>query len=113
MKFRFAIGVLIFALGLPAVASAAVKVWDGGGADANWMTRENWVGDLAPVPGEDSLEFPEGAARKSNSNNFPSASVFPGIHFSGASGGYVLSGNLLLLGGAVTSANTSGTNTIS
>ena len=113
MEVRLAITMLVFVLTLPRVASAGVKVWDGGGADANWMTKENWVGDVAPVPNEDSLEFPDGAARKSNSNNFPAGSLFLGIHFSGATAGYVLSGQLVVLGGPVTSANTSGTNIVS
>src|SRR5688572_974686 len=112
MQLRIAIAVLLLAVGLPAEASAAVKVWDGGGADSNWMTKENWVGDVAPIPNEDSLEFPAGAARKTNSNNFPSGSLFLGIHFSGPTGGYVLSGQLLLLGGPLTSSNTSGSNAI-
>ena len=112
MKTRLAICLWVLLLVLPRVASAAVKVWDGGGADSNWMTKENWVGDAVPVPNEDSLEFPEGAARKANSNNFPSGSLFLGIHFSGSTGGYVLSGQLLLLSGPLTSSNTAGNNTI-
>ena len=36
----------------PAVAS-----WDGGGADNHWTTAANWVGDVAPQPGDD-LVFP-------------------------------------------------------
>ena len=36
---------------------SAVKTWDGGGADANWQTAANWVGDIAPVAGDD-LVFP-------------------------------------------------------
>jgi autotransporter-associated beta strand protein len=111
MTIRLVICTLI-AVFLPRIASADIRVWDGGGADANWTTTQNWVGDLAPVPGQDSLEFPEGAARKANFNNFPASSLFLGIHFSGASAGYVLSGQSLLLGGTVTSSNTSGYNTI-
>jgi hypothetical protein len=30
----------------------AVATWDGGGVDPNWSTAENWVGDVAPSPGD-------------------------------------------------------------
>jgi hypothetical protein len=50
MKLRFAIGMLVFVLLVPRVASAAVRVWDGGGVDANWMTPANSVGDVAAIP---------------------------------------------------------------
>ena len=40
----------------------AVATWDGGGPDNNWTTAANWVGDVAPQPGDD-LVFPQGAAR--------------------------------------------------
>jgi hypothetical protein len=40
----------------------AVVDWDGGGADNHWTTAANWVGDVAPQPGDD-LVFPAGAAR--------------------------------------------------
>ena len=112
MKGRLAACIFVVAVVVPRAASAAVKVWDGGGADANWTTKENWVGDVAPEPYVDILEFPDGAARKSNVNNFPAGTLFIGIHFSGAVGGYVLSGNQVLLRGPVTTSNTGGTNTI-
>jgi autotransporter-associated beta strand protein len=113
MRFKLTFVMLMCGLVMPGLAQAAVKVWDGGGADANWMTKENWVGDVAPVSGVDILEFPESAAQKTNYNNYPFASYFFGINFSGATGGYQLSGNLLLLGGPVTSSNSSGTNSMS
>src|SRR5262249_5903192 len=30
---------------------AVTRTWDGGGADDNWTTAANWVGDVAPNPG--------------------------------------------------------------
>jgi autotransporter-associated beta strand protein len=33
-------------------ARAASQVWDGGGADANWSTVTNWVGDPLAAPGD-------------------------------------------------------------
>ena len=31
----------------------AIGTWDGGGADNLWTTAANWVGDVAPQPGDD------------------------------------------------------------
>src|SRR5262245_10606610 len=78
----------------------ATRVWDGGSlVDSNWATAANWVGDVAPTPGVDSLEFPGTAARKTNTNNFVGA-AFVGIAFTGS--GYTLGGNAVALGGDLT-----------
>lgn len=34
-------------------AEAATRTWDGGGADTNWSTAENWSGDAVPGSGDD------------------------------------------------------------
>jgi fibronectin-binding autotransporter adhesin len=50
-------------------ASAATITWDGGSVvDGNWSRAENWAGDVLPVDG-DSLVFPSGAARLTNTND--------------------------------------------
>ena len=64
--------------------------WDGGGANNLWKTKENWVGDVAPLPG-DNLVFPAGAARMVNFNDYPSGIVFASITVSGS--GYHFQGN--------------------
>jgi autotransporter-associated beta strand protein len=74
---------------------AAVRTWDGGGADANWATAANWVGDVAPVAGDD-LVFPAVAPLQSNNNNFPLFTNFNSIKVEG--GAYTISGNLLSIG---------------
>ncbi|MCC6124661.1 MAG: right-handed parallel beta-helix repeat-containing protein [Pirellulales bacterium] len=56
--------------------------WDGGGADNLWTTVANWVGDLAPLPG-DNLVFPAGAARLSNIDDYPPGTIFNSIVVSG------------------------------
>src|SRR5262249_5666999 len=61
-----------------------------------WTTAANWVGDVAPVPGVDDLQFPSTAARKTNTNDFVGA-TFLGIALTGS--GYALGGNALTLGG--------------
>src|SRR5262245_65744041 len=68
----------------------AVATWDGGGADNHWTTAANWVGDVAPAPG-DTLQFPAGAARLVNVNDVPAGTTFGAIGSSGFN--YVLSGN--------------------
>src|SRR4029077_11146797 len=86
----------------------STATWDGGSSNSNnWSDRFNWQGDVAPVGGED-LIFPSGAARMTNSNNFPSGTQFHSITFSGF-GLYTISGgslNMLNLGaGGITSTD--------
>jgi fibronectin-binding autotransporter adhesin len=87
----------------------ATAVWDGGGADNKWLTAQNWVGDVAPSPG-DALWFVGGAARKTNANNFPAATNFASINF--AAGGYILSGARIQLSGDIVGLQSSGNNTL-
>src|SRR5687768_18159222 len=72
------LAILIAALFLTAVLAQPVQpilaggdqVWDGGSStDSNWMTAANWAGDV--ITGGDHLIFPGGAARTTNTNNFP------------------------------------------
>src|SRR5262245_44584539 len=68
------------------------RVWDGGSPlNSNWTTAANWVGDVAPVPGVDALEFPSAAARKANTNDFFVNATFLNITFTGSN--YALGGN--------------------
>src|SRR5437764_13042405 len=76
----------------------AAATWDGGGTDNNWTTAANWVGDIAPAPG-DRLLFPRGAARLTAVNDFPGGTAF---HSLGSPPGqstpaYQLSGNPIAL----------------
>ena len=57
------------------VGTGVTRIWDGGGANALWSNRTNWVGDIAPVEG-DSLRFPNAGARKINTNDYPAFSAF-------------------------------------
>lgn len=86
------------------------RTWDGGGADAFWQTASNWVGDVAPVAG-DQLEFQSGAARKTNQNNFLDGTTFEKITFSG--NGYAISGNKIALGSlGIFDSSSAGANTL-
>jgi fibronectin-binding autotransporter adhesin len=79
--------------GLPDRTFAAVRTWDGGGANDNWTTPNNWVGNVAPVAG-DSLVFPAGF-EGTTVNTFPIDTVFAALT---AAGGYTLSGNRIVVG---------------
>src|SRR5262249_4113198 len=88
----------------------ATRVWDGGSPlNSNWSTAANWVGDVAPIPGVDSLEFPASAARKANTNDFVGA-TFLGLAFTGS--GYALGGNGLTLGGNLSAGPSTANNAI-
>jgi hypothetical protein len=56
--------------------------WTGGGADNKWSTAANWLGGVAPVPG-DNLVFPPGALRMDCVNDYPSSMEFGSIDISG------------------------------
>lgn len=72
-------------------------IWDGGGADNNWMTAANWDNNTAP-PAGDFLIFPTGvpADSRANTNNFPAGTAFASIELRG--NGYIIGGNQLALG---------------
>lgn len=76
-------------LAIHTFAHAALRTWDSGGADDNWSTPQNWVGDVAPVAGDDLL-FPPGA-RMGPMNDFPAGTTFNSIIFS--AGNNTLDGN--------------------
>jgi autotransporter-associated beta strand protein len=86
IKTLFLLTVLLFTTN----AFSAVRTWDGGGADANWQTAGNWVGDVAPVAGDD-LVFPAAAAQQSNNNNFSGFTTFNSLTIEG--GNYTIGGN--------------------
>src|SRR5262249_43464797 len=58
----------------------STRVWDGGGTSLFWSDRFNWVGDVAPVNGDD-LVFPDRIAggvdstKRSSINNIGGWSV--------------------------------------
>ncbi len=66
-------------------------VWDGGGANNNWTTAANWVGDLAPVAG-DALVF--AGTGVTTVNDF-SGTVFESITFN--DNDFKITGNTLTL----------------
>jgi hypothetical protein len=73
----------------------AAATWDGGGADNKWTTAANWVGDVAPQPGDD-LVFPSSSSvpHHSNVNDFPAGTPFHSIDIGP---NYVMTGNAVAL----------------
>lgn len=88
-------------------ATGITKVWSGAGADGNWSTPANWVGNIAPVQGDD-LVFASGVARYTNANNFSPGWSFNSIVFSGSN--YVITGSEIVLGAGLTNSPARGTN---
>src|SRR5262245_26662313 len=93
----------------------ATRVWSGASlVDSNWTTAANWVGNVAPSPGDD-LIFLSGAARLNNTNNFAAGTSFGSLTL--AATGYTLAGNSIALDGGITYSaveiSPSGTSTIS
>jgi len=84
-------------------ASASLCTWDGGGANNLWSNATNWVGDVAPQPGDDLL-FPPGASQDYSQNDFPVNTILNSIAFSGSS--YSISGNTIALNAGIIATNT-------
>src|SRR5882672_8221420 len=76
----------------------AQATWDGGGADNHWTTAANWVGDVAPQPGDD-LVFPGTAQQLTNVNDFPAGTAFGSLQIPQLD--YRLSGNPIALAGGI------------
>lgn len=83
--------------------------WDGGGANANWSTANNWNPDGAPAAGSQLL-FPPGALKLSNTNDYAIDSDFQSLQLSAAN--YTLGGNDLRLSNGILASHASGTNVI-
>ena len=79
-------------------AGLPVFVWDGGGADANWTTAANWNTDQAPFASV-RFVFPEAAAQKTNTNDFPAGTLFDSFDLQGS--GYDIDGNAVVLAAGI------------
>jgi autotransporter-associated beta strand protein len=86
----------------------AVMVWDGSASNA-WSNPANWVGDVAPMAGDD-LVFPASAISYASNNDLPAGTRFNTLLLQG--GGYSITGNAIELAGGLTANQTSGTNTV-
>jgi hypothetical protein len=66
------------------------RIWSGLAPTDHWTSDSNWVGGVAPKPGDD-LIFPTTASQKTNTNDFSSGRNIGSIDFEGA--GFTLQGN--------------------
>ncbi len=84
------------------------STWTGAGGNADWMTPDNWSGDVAPQSGA-SLDFPAGVSNLATVNNFPTGTQFGSIKIDAS--GYALTGNGIGLTQGISTTYTSGTST--
>ena len=87
----------------------AIRTWSGLGADANWSTATNWVGNAAPQA-EDNLVFPlmGGSSGLSATNDYGTGTRFRSVTVSDSRYDIGGSGSITLLEGLVYNATTSG-----
>ena len=83
-------------------ASAAVYTWSGSGTNALWNTGSNWVGNVAPVTGNDLLF--NNSTRTTNTNNITGLNLGT-ITFGNSAGAFSISGSAISLGSIVNSSN--------
>jgi len=87
----------------------SIRVWDGGTSGSGlWSDASNWVGDVAPVAGDD-LVFPVSANDAANTNDLAAGTRFNTVQIQGS--GYNIAGNAIELYGGLTANNASGSNT--
>lgn len=92
--------------GAPGPETVAIppKVWDGGGANNNLNTANNWGFNEAPRQ-FDELLF-AGGTRLTPNNNFTANTEFRALQFSNNAGAFVLGGNIIKLGQGITNDST-------
>jgi len=74
--------------------------WNGGGANDDWTTADNWVGGVAPVSATNNTILFDGTTRLNPNNDFAAGTGFFDLRFGGTAGNFVLSGNSITLGDA-------------
>jgi len=81
--------------------NAATCTWLGGAADADWSSAANWnncAGAHALPTSGDTLVFPDGASRKTNTNDLGGLTL-ASLHFNGLN--YDISGNAVALSSGI------------
>lgn len=92
--------------------SAQTATWDGGGANNNWTTANNWLSDTIPVSSSNLQLIFQGTTRLSPSANATNPWVMHSITFSNNAGAFTISGNPLQIWSGITNLSTN-TQTIS
>ncbi|TAL04423.1 MAG: hypothetical protein EPO07_05135 [Verrucomicrobia bacterium] len=80
------------------------KIWDGGGADNNLNTANNWgyAGGYNETPKEYDVMLFAGSTRLTPNNNFTANNEYAALNFSNNAGAFVLGGSALNLGQGIT-----------
>ncbi|HEX8679653.1 MAG TPA: hypothetical protein VF683_06825, partial [Chthoniobacterales bacterium] len=86
-----------------AMSTTGTAIWTGGGADNNWATAANWLGNTAPFA-FDSLVFDQNVRLASN-NNLAANTRFDGLTFATSAGSFTLTGNSIVLSGGITDSS--------
>ncbi|HSB27099.1 MAG TPA: Calx-beta domain-containing protein, partial [Pyrinomonadaceae bacterium] len=106
------VALLVSGFKMPARVYAAPtpRTWTGAHPPTTLSGPSNWIGNIAPVAGDD-LYFPAGVKRKSIRNNYPNLTSFNSLNFSGSN--YNIRKNSLTLTGGINTSNSTGSNQIS
>lgn len=90
-EIRIGLLPLLLAGGISSGIVQAQSVWDGGGADNDWTTAANWVGDLAPVSATTTDVQFAGSTRLNPS--LASGFSVKSLKFNSGSGAFTLGGS--------------------
>jgi autotransporter-associated beta strand protein len=102
--------ILLFAFSWSPSQAATLR-WTGAHvSSSHWSRGANWDSGSPPQDG-DTIVFPGGAARLSNTNDIANLHLVA-VRFSGASGGYALFGNGFTITNSITATNSAGSNGI-
>ena len=112
MKTKIPLLILAGLFGTTIASYAGTFTWDGGGADGNWSTADNWAGNTAPVEAGGWHTFVFDTSNQLNSN----LDITPGnnglnindITFASGAGAFTLSGSSIDMLGAASSGAADG-----
>lgn len=108
---RLVIASALAMVGIVMVSQAPAQfVWDGGGANDDWSTAQNWEGDVAPGNPTTSVIAFNGTTRLTP--NVDLAWGVGGIVFQSGAGAFVLGGSALMVGSSGIVVNSSNNQTI-
>lgn len=90
------------------VSPPVTRTWSGGGGNGNWSNPANWVGGVAPNPG-DTLVFPGPGSVATN--DYPASTAFGALRVTG--GAWSFRGAAFTLAGGLVVSNATGAITFS
>lgn len=98
-KFTGVVAAVAFAATLPSSLYASPFLWDGGGADNNWSTANNWISNTAPTVAANDYGF-SGSVRLTPTADGGSAWAVTSLVFTSSASAFTLGGTTLNLGSA-------------